>query len=187
MTISPKYESTALPWREVAPGVLIALPGTATFEGVNLGGALYKVELGLDMTPAGIRPVSVKVTAAIGGPPVTGTALRAVRVADLARTAIILGALRGRTTATGKGATRTDILSPLTDKDIELIRLRGPVRESVEWAAYFYNLGQLAGLPPARQVELSLGLPRSTAAKWVKRARDMGLIGPTGGSTDGER
>jgi len=114
--------------------------------------------------------------------------LRAVKVWDLARAGIITGAHRGRSEATSDGGTATELLSTsLTDQDTELIRLRGPVRESLEWAAWFYNLARVLGLPPAKQVELELGLPRTTAAKWIRRARDMGLISPTEGSTNGKR
>jgi hypothetical protein len=47
---------------------------------------------------------------------------------------------------------------------------------TLEWVAFFYNLGRAVGLPPARQVELELNVPRTTASKWVRRAREEGLI-----------
>jgi len=182
------YEARAgSPPSEIAPGLFMWLPGTAAFEPVALDGAPYRVELRLDMTPDGIRPVSVTVTAPEGSPPVTGTTLRAVQVQNLTRTGIIQGALRGRSETTVKDGTSIELLSPSrTEQDIELIRLRGPVRESLEVAAYLYNLAGLIGLHPAKEVERELGLPRTTATKWIRRARDMGLIGPTEGSTDGE-
>jgi hypothetical protein len=32
------------------------------------------------------------------------------------------------------------------------------------------------GLPPAKQVELSFEVPRTTASKWVRRARERGFL-----------
>lgn len=188
VSVRINYKSRPQDLQEIAPGVFMGLPGTATFEPVDIGGAPYAVAITFGMTADGPRPAAVTVTAAEGSPPVTSSTLRAVKVWDLARAGIITGAHRGRSEATSDGGTATELLSTsLTDQDIELIRLRGPVRESLEWAAWFYNLARVLGLPPAKQVELELGLPRTTAAKWIRRARDMGLISPTEGSTNGKR
>src|ERR1019366_3914696 len=89
---------------EVAPGLFMGLPGVATFEDAELEGALYDVEMTLDMTAEGIRPTSVKVSAQEGSPPVTGTTLRALRVWDLAREAILLGISRGARTDNKDGS-----------------------------------------------------------------------------------
>jgi transposase-like protein len=53
-------------------------------------------------------------------------------------------------------------------------------------AAWVYNVASLVGLPPAKKVERELGLPRTTASKWIRRARDMGLISPEERNTDGK-
>jgi hypothetical protein len=159
------------------------LPGTVTCEDVDLCGAPYTVTIGLDMTADGIRPVCVTVAVPEGSPPVTSTVLRAVPLQELTRAGILTGALRGRLGTTDGGGISIDILSTnLTDQETELIRLRGPVPESLEWAAYLYNMAELVGLPPARQVADGLGLPHPTATKWIKRAKDMGLIGPKEGT-----
>lgn len=166
----------------------MSLPLTATFEDVDLGGSSHTVEMKLGMTTEGVRPVAVTVVPSAEGQPVTGTALRAVRVQELARHAILRAATRGRTETTEDGGTSTEIMSPeLTDQEVELIRLRGPVRESLEVAAWLYNVACVIGVPPAKEVERGLGLPRTTATKWIKRARDMGLIeSPAEGGTDGQ-
>jgi hypothetical protein len=163
--------------REVMPGVFVQLPGTATVGGVDLAGISCTVALDLDMTADGIRAVSITVTTD-SGVPVTGTMLRALRVADLTRAVTPDVLMRGRSERTGGDIAITILPATLDDRDRELARLRGPRnRESLEWAAWFYNVGLLAGVPPARQVELGLGLPHSTAAKWIARARAAGLIG----------
>lgn len=181
MRISYTAQPTRAELREVARGVFLWLPGTATFTAVDLDGAPYTVQLVLDTRDGEIRPVSVTVTAPSGSPPVTGTTLRAVRIAELTRTGILAGVQRGRRKSKA-GGTGTEILSPgLGDKDLELLRLRGPVRESLEVLAWVYNLAGFLGLPPAKQAGLELGLPRATVTRWVRRAKDMGLIGPAEG------
>jgi len=163
--------------REVAPGLFAVLPAVATFTDVDLDGALYDVEMTLDMTDVGIRPTSVQVTAQEGSPPVSGTTLRSVRVRDLAGAAIFTFVERGKRTV-HEDQEVVDIWGgelPSPD-DITRLRLQGPSQETLGWVAYFYNMAGILGLPPARQVERSLGLPRTTASKWVRRARERGLI-----------
>jgi len=163
---------------EVAPGLFMAVPGVAEFEGVDLEGALYDVEMILDMTEEGIRPTSVKVTAQEGSPPVTGTTLRALRVWDLARAAIPEGLSHGVRTeqADGSFVTQFDPVGDLSDEEVARLRKQGPTDETLGWVAYFYNLAGILGLPPAKQVEVSLRVPRTTASKWVRRAKEKGLI-----------
>ncbi|MEE6295705.1 hypothetical protein [Georgenia wangjunii] len=154
------------------------LPATAAFSDVELDGNPYAVELQLEQTAEGVRPVTVKVTAQEGSPPVSGTVLRAVRVWDLAVEAILRAVRPSEVESTGGGVRVTRIASSaaLSDEDVARLRAQGPTDETLRWVAYFYNLGAVIGLPPARQVELNLGLPRTTASKWVRRAREKGLI-----------
>lgn len=183
MTFSARYESAGLPG-EIAPGVLLGLPGTATFEGEDLGGAPYTVSLVLDMRDGRVRPVSVTVTAPEGSPPVTSTVIRAVRVRDLFREAVG-AALRAQTETADDGGTRTDVFPPPGKRDIELMVARGPVRESLEYTAFIYRRARVAGLDPAREVQLELGLPRTTATRWIRRAKETGLV-PEEEGTHGE-
>ena len=162
---------------EVAPGLFMGLPGVATFEDAELEGALYDVKMTLDMTAEGIRPTSVTVTAQQDSPAVTGTTLRALRVWDLAREAILIGVSRGTRTDTKDGSFEVGIMgSALPNEEVARLRAQGPTDETLGWVAYFYKLGDVLGLPPAKQVEVSLQLPRTTASKWVRRAREKGLI-----------
>ncbi len=163
--------------KEVAQGLFLAVPGTATHTGVELEDALFDIQMTLDLLDEGIRATSVTVTAQ-DGTPVTGTTLRAVRVWDLARLAIAVGMDRGSRTEQPDGSTVTSIVdSQLSDVDVARLRSQGPTEETLGWVAYFYGLANVLGVPPARQVEIDLGLPRTTASKWVRRAREKGLIG----------
>jgi hypothetical protein len=166
------YSSSVTALREVAPGLVMGLPGQATFTDVELEGTLYRVEMTLDLTAEGIRPTSVCVTSQPGNAPVSGTTLRAVRVWDLAREVIVTNVMPGRGDVPSGGIPVTIGQGP----DVSRLRALGPVDETLKWVAYFYNLAGILGLPPAKQVETALGVPRTTASKWVRRARDRGLI-----------
>src|SRR4051812_13355293 len=126
---------------EIAPGITLELPASAYFQDVELEGSPHRVHMRLEMTSEGVRPTQVTVDGK--SRPVTGTALRAVRVWDLAEQAIRLGLKRA-----GGAPTM------LSAKKIRQLRELGPQQESLEWVAFFYNLGRAMGLPPARQVEL---------------------------------
>lgn len=158
--------------REVAKGMFMTLPGIGKLEGMLLHGALYDVEMTVNLTNEGIRATAVKVTAQPGSPPVTGTILRAVKVWDALREVIVLSTRRGSRLDRGV-LVRVEGLS---DEKLVALRQQGPTDETLEWVAYFYNLGGVLGLPPAKQVELSFQVPRTTASKWVRRARERGLL-----------
>jgi hypothetical protein len=80
--------------------------------------------------------------------------------------------------------------------ELELMRAKGPVRDTLEHVASVYMLGEVIGLPPVKLVQEAFAteeqgpLPRATATKWVRRARESGLIedplsDATEGSSDG--
>lgn len=148
---------------EIAEGITIELPASALFDDVEIEGEPHRVTMRLELTTEGIRPTSVTVDGQ--SRPVSGTTLRAVRVWDLAEQAIRLGLDRT------SGAPTV-----LSSKKAAQLRASGPQTETLEWVAFFYNLGHAIGLAPARKVELELGVPRTTASKWVRRAREAGLI-----------
>jgi len=72
--------------------------------------------------------------------------------------------------------TQFDPVGDLSDEEVARLRKQGPTDETLGWVAYFYNLAGILGLPPAKQVEVSLRVPRTTASKWVRRAKEKGLI-----------
>jgi hypothetical protein len=64
----------------------------------------------------------------------------------------------------------------LTDEKVELLRLRGPVDETLQWVARAYQMAVILGDAPLRAVEKSLDVPRSTAGRWVALARERGYL-----------
>jgi len=142
------------------------ISGTVTTE-IKVDGAAYTVEIGID---ADARVESVKVTSAPGGPPVTGTVFRALRLQELQRAALAR-ALHGRG---GMPA----LLETLTAEEAELTRLRGPVPSSLETTGRIYTAAVVSRLDPAKQVETVLKMPRSTAIRWIRLSKDAGYISP---------
>lgn len=168
--------------QQVAPGVVFELPGIVTATDVDLGEGRFNVRILLDQTKEGIRPVEVLVQSQDGDQraPVTGTTLRAVKVWELAR----IG-LQG---VAAKGSDFTDYVSPPGERGdrgigadsgvpnlVELKR-EGPTGESLKWAAYYYNLASILGLPPLKAVAEALDLSPATAGRWVRKAREQGMI-----------
>lgn len=175
-----RYDEGAGEPTQVAPGLFMSLPGTVRATDTELDdGDLYDVTMVLDLTPEGVRPTSVTVTAQGDSRPITSTTLRAVKVWAIAQEGILLGLWRGRANLVNGRIASVDMLdnvTALSDAEVTQLRQQGPTDESLEWVANFYNLGTMLGLPPAKQVEVNLGLPRTTATKWIKRARDKGLL-----------
>jgi hypothetical protein len=54
----------------------------------------------------------------------------------------------------------------------------GPSDEDLRAVADVYQLAFVTGGAPAKTVMQRLGLPRSTASRWIKMARERGLLGP---------
>lgn len=106
------------------------------------------------------------------GQEVSGEALRSVPVATILRDGI-MSALQAATALT--------FGPPPSDLG------KRPTQEALEWVARIYRLALLVGEAPTQAVAGALDLPRSTAGRWVMRARDRGLLtvqDPRGGKLE---
>lgn len=104
---------------------------------------------------------SLTVTAAEGGE-VTGEVLRALPVAGVMRDGI-LSALQSMTLLS-VGPIPADVTEG------------GPTTRAREWVARLYRLALVLGDPPIPAVAAGLKLPKSTASRWITRARDRGFL-----------
>lgn len=133
----------------------------------------------------GLRPTAITVSSLVGKE-VTSTDLRNVNVKNIWRSAIVhhVKYLRLFRFDWEKWDGKIGIDSPLQlpDDVLETIRLRGPERATLEYVADLYTFADLIGLAPALYVQQVFAgenlepLPRTTATKWIKKARDMGLF-----------
>jgi hypothetical protein len=57
-----------------------------------------------------------------------------------------------------------------------------PTSRALRWTAHLYRFGFAVGSNPTKSVEERLGLPRSTAGRWIAKARQAGYLGPSEGA-----
>lgn len=58
----------------------------------------------------------------------------------------------------------------------ELVRRDGPVEWVLRQLSLVYNIALISSQPPAKAVEKGFGLPTRTAARWIAKARELGLL-----------
>jgi hypothetical protein len=114
-----------------------------------------------------------------GGPPVTTEGLREVPVAAFLRLAVESNVMRvGPTIRDGnRSSWKLTWASPLALSE----RAKGgggPSDEDLRTVAALYQVAYATGQAPTKLVMNRLDLPRSTASRWVRMARDRGLLGP---------
>ena len=113
------------------------------------------------------------------GPPVTTEGLREVPVAAFLRLAVESNVMRvGPTIHEGNTSSwELQWASPLELSE----RARsggGPSDADLRTVAALYQVAYATGGAPTKLVMNRLGLPRSTASRWVRMARERGLLGP---------
>jgi hypothetical protein len=118
---------------------------------------------------------------------ITGEVLRTVRVAEVLRNAIadaiagpngrdrVLVNIGGRTMRVPTNSWAAEMLTELAARGARRM-FAGSTDEALRLVALLYRLAVLFGDAPTEAVALSLDVPRSTAARWVTRARDRGLL-----------
>ena len=63
----------------------------------------------------------------------------------------------------------------------EGLREEGPTDRVLQWVAHLYLHAMATSMNPAKAVEDRLGLSHSTAARWIRLARQKGYLGPSEG------
>ncbi|MEE2529157.1 hypothetical protein V1639_08955 [Pseudarthrobacter sp. J75] len=172
------------PSRRIANGMHMQVPGNLTV--FRAPEPDMDVVFRVEMLKVGLRPTGVSVLSRVGRE-VTATHLRAVNVQRLWR-AVIIGHIKyvredHEMSQKDPEGRRFMIESPvrLTDEQLERMRLRGPEYETLEYVSDMYTLASCLGLAPAQFVQDAFAgeslepLPRTTATKWIKKARDVGL------------
>jgi hypothetical protein len=105
------------------------------------------------------------------GPEITGELVRSLPVGRLLQ----MSAIKANTFQASPHA------------DAAKIRKQGPTDESLRVVAQVYRLALAVREDPTAAVASGLKLPRPTAARWVKTARQRGYLGPTEERRAGER
>ena len=162
--------------------VILELPGTLQIKDQpTIGQSVsFRVEW---IEGTGVRPIAITVSSLVGEE-ITSTDLRAVQAKNLWRAAIIEHVTYQRMFLfeweewDGKVARESSIQLPT--HMLDRMRGRGPERSTLEYVADLYMFADTIGLAPASYVQEVFAesfhpLPRTTATKWIKKARDMGL------------
>jgi hypothetical protein len=108
------------------------------------------------------------------GGPITTEGIREIGVATLLHQAVELNVMH--TEATGDGGFKaTWSALPLLSEGARAGR--GPSEEDLRIIATVYQVAYATGTPPTKAVMLRSGVPRSTAGRWIRMARERGLLG----------
>jgi hypothetical protein len=113
------------------------------------------------------------------GPPVTSEGLRELPIAAFLRLALEGSLLRVGPTER-HGNTSSWKLTPTGPIALSERAQAGggPSEQDLRAVADVYQLGYLTSGSPTKTVMQRLGLPRSTASRWIRMARERGLLGP---------
>ncbi|UTT48841.1 hypothetical protein [Rhodococcus gordoniae] len=151
---------------EIAPYIFMQLPALLTVDDEPGPGLQTLIEFTFNSNRGRVQATTVAVRSSPAGDPVTGTDLRAVRVADL--TAEHLPKLARKLDGSP--------VTPSREKIAGLVA-RGPSDgEVLLLVADLYSYADAVGLRPAKHVQETLGLPSATASRWIRRAREAGLF-----------
>jgi hypothetical protein len=106
-------------------------------------------------------------------PPITTEHIRTIPVQSIIAQVAFRYIYRVKNNPSADG----EVLTPIRRfPDFKRLTKAGPTRESLEYVALWYRLMYACNLDPAQAVEDAFGLARSTAQRWVSKARNLGLI-----------
>lgn len=110
--------------------------------------------------------------------PVTGETLRKIPVQRLVREVFsdVVSPWQGMS-----NATRGPLASFRDDLRAHL-REAGPVTETLQVVAQVYQAAYVLGDKPAKAVQEAFDVPRPTADRWIRKARDRGFLGAAAGA-----
>lgn len=143
-----------------------------TFRAQAIGpGLRYHVDLEAEFRNGRYELVSLKAHRKRGGPEVTGEGLRQLPVRAILRKATA-------------GLPPMAFVLAVSRPSPELFRRVND--EALAIVSAVYRAGLEEGKPPTQVVADYLQMPRSTAARWIARARERGLLGPATPGKAGE-
>ncbi|MGY4101615.1 hypothetical protein ACW2Q0_18970 [Nocardia sp. R16R-3T] len=154
-------------WKKIAPHVHMLLPGKIHIEDEPHPG--WKLSFELDFDGVRVAPLAVHIVST--GAAISGTDLRAIAVNEVLAGSLTLGADLGGFLAQDEG---WNFLP--TEEDKARIRSEGPTSENVEYVAAHFLYARAMRAAASEFVQVTFGLPKPTAARWLRKAREMGLI-----------
>lgn len=169
--VSIEYAANAAT-QEIAPGIFMRLPARCIVENSPSAGLDTLIEFDYQHERRQVHVVTVAVKSSRSQESITGTDLRAVRVAEL--TAQHLPALAFRYDGSA--------VQPDSVRIADLVA-QGPASgDTMRLVADLYSYAHAVGLRPAKHVQDVLGLASATASRWIRRARDLRMLDELEGS-----
>lgn len=120
---------------------------------------------------------SVSVAQAADGPPVDADTVRSLPLSRIIAHAVegrLFGVKSAKAAASGENP---HTLTPLSWPTPE--RGAGPTEDNIRLVSIVYRVAYACGVPPTKYVEEAMGLARATAGRWIRLARERGLLGET--------
>lgn len=151
--------------KQISPTAHFMLPGTLAFSDEPHEG--WQINVDIDLRNGQISPTSVQVVAS-DTQSVTGGDLRAVAIHLLLGKSLLHDKLR-EFWGVDKGWLKSQ-------ETVQRIRAEGPTDENVRYAAELFLFSKATRGAASEFVQHSLGLPKPTAARWLRRARELGYI-----------
>ncbi len=155
----------------------LAVPSPVT---ITVTGEPFDLVLEVELQAGRLVCRDLRVRQVDGGPPVTGEALRRIPVSEVIRVA-----LEDLIERAEEIAPQTWESAPIGPPPEHVAR-HGPTDEALRHVAAIYRFTYALGESPTKGVQDRLGLPRSTAGRWVALARERGFLGPTSAGRAGE-
>lgn len=116
----------------------------------------------------------------VEGSDITSVNLREVRVAEairmVAATGIFVKMDRDAPPASIRDWWGDDEYNIVGSQMGEMVREAGPVDWVLKQLSLVYNIALISSQPPAKAVEKGFGLPARTAARWIAKARSLGIL-----------
>lgn len=157
--------------RELAPGV--GVPATMT---ADVTGPELPFDLTVTVTLESGRFVCERLACARkqSGPPITTLRIRQVPVAAIAHQVANACLVH----VDGESPEQA-VITPFSWEEVRHAAEQGPTDETLRGVALLYRFAYASWKPPAKAVMDELGLPRSTAGRWISMARRRGYLGTT--------
>lgn len=152
------------------PGLF--LPKAVEIEVFNEPGVELQLEIDVIYDQVLRRYVATEVKARRKreGQEINSLSLRSVRIQEILRRGLS-GVVR---VESEDGEVMPFPLSPM--RAAEIVALGPSNRETLLWIARVYRVAEVLNLRPAKEVQDQFGLKVSTAAVWIRRARDTGAL-----------
>lgn len=158
-------------FRSIGPGVGILVPVRGSFTEVESEyPGIKEIKITVDLINGVASCIAMSVVMHPGHA-LTGTLIRQLPIRGLTEK-LAVKAIGVRDTSGGP----VDFPFVVPKNEILDIRQSGPTDKNLQLAATLYSIGKAMAQAPAQQVVTTLGLTRSTATRWIAKARAKGFL-----------